>query len=133
MKLKLSNKTFYKNHASNLNRYIVNDDYHHFVGDSNSYFQNDENTSLLSTSLNIKKQHKLSSSVKTIIFTDYFESSKNIHELLKETKALLKPQGKLIVSVTNFRYSFFIKFLEKLDLKRNHHNSLKYMKTILEI
>ena len=42
MKLKLSNKTFYKNHASNLNRYIVNDDYHHFVGDSNSYFQNDE-------------------------------------------------------------------------------------------
>ena len=118
MKLKLSNKTFYKNHASNINRYTVNGDYHHFVGDSNSYFQNDENTSLLSTSLNIKKQHKLSSSVETIIFTDYFESSKNIHELLKETKALLKPQGKLIVSVTNFRYSFFIKFLENIGFKK---------------
>ena len=78
-----------------------------------AFFKMMKNTSLLSTSLNIKKQIKLSQNVKTIIFTDYFESSKNIHELLKETKSILKPQGKLIVSVTNFRYSFFIKFLGK--------------------
>ena len=56
MKLKLSNKTFYKNHLSNLTRYTINGNFHHFVGENNSFFQKDDNTSLLSPNLKLKEQ-----------------------------------------------------------------------------
>ena len=132
MKLKLSNKTFYKNHLSNLTRYTINGNFHHFVGENNSFFQKDDNTSLLSPNLKLKEQINSNKKAKTIIFTDYFESSNNIHRLLKESKSILEPQGKLIVSVTNFRYSFILKLLEKIGVKKKspklsqiHENHIK--------
>ena len=68
----------------------------------------------------------------TIIFSDYFESSKNIYSLLSETKKHLQPDGKLIISPVNYRYSWFVKFLEILNLKL-HQNYLTFMKIILKI
>ena len=54
-----------------------------------------------------------------------------ILQLLK-FKSILEPQGKLIVSVTNFRYSFILKLLEKIGVKKKspklsqiHENHIK--------
>ncbi len=132
MNLKLSNKNFYKKHNENLSRYIVNKNFIHFVGDNNSYFNENKNTYLVAAESRLLEQVGINNKVDTIIFTDYFESSNNIYQLLKDSKSLLSPQGKLIVSVTNFRYSFLVKILERLGLKKTspslsqiHENHIK--------
>tara|TARA_Y100000389_G_C17456988_1_gene518794 strand:+ start:293 stop:1597 length:1305 start_codon:yes stop_codon:yes gene_type:complete len=132
MNLKLSNKNFYKKHNENLSRYIVNENFVHFVGDNNSYFRENKNTYLVAAESRLLEQVGINNKVDTIIFTDYFESSNNIYQLLKDSKSLLSPQGKLIVSVTNFRYSFLVKILERLGLKKTspslsqiHENHIK--------
>ena len=55
---------------------------------------------------------------KTIIFTDFFETSTDIYSLLKECKLMLEPQGKLVISVLNYKLSFLVKIFEFLGLKQ---------------
>ena len=117
MKLKISSRTFSKAHLRVLERYLNSDNFLHIVGGDSQDYKNLTNTHSISPNIKISDQIEGISDYETLIFTNYFESSSDIFSLLTESKSLLTPQGKLIVSVVNYRYSLIIKFLEFLGIK----------------
>ena len=117
MKFKISSKTFSKAHLRVLERYLNSDNFLHIVGGHSQDYKNLNNTYNISPNVKISDQIDGITEYDTLIFTNYFESSSDIFSLLTESKSLLTAQGKLIVSVVNYRYSFIIKFLEFVGIK----------------
>ena len=118
MKFKLPNNTYYQNHLKTIERYISSGNHLHIVGNHNTYFKESKNTYSVSASENLNRQLNIDKKFETLIFTDFFESSQDIYSLLLEAKSILQPQGKLVISVINFKFSFLIKLLEGLGLKK---------------
>jgi hypothetical protein len=130
MKFKISSRTFSTAHLRVLERYLNSDNFLHIVGGDSQDYKNLPNTHSISPNVKISEQIEGVTEYETLIFTNYFESSSDIFSLLTESKSLLTPQGKLIVSVVNYRYSFIIKFLEFWALKRNLQGYLIFKRTI---
>ena len=118
MFLKLSNKTYYQNHLKVIDRYTIDDDYIHIIGNENSYLSESKNVIKVKPNQMLNEQIDTTKKYKTIIFTDFFEASTDIHSLLKECKLMLEPQGKLVISVLNYKLSFIVKIFEFLGLKQ---------------
>tara|TARA_Y100000590_G_C15738351_1_gene1019355 strand:- start:3618 stop:4916 length:1299 start_codon:yes stop_codon:yes gene_type:complete len=118
MKFKLPNNTYYQNHLKTIERYISSGNYLHIIGNHNTYFKQSKNTHIVSVSENLNRQLNIDEKFETIVFTDFFESSEDIYSLLLESKSILRPQGKLVISVINYKFSFLIKLFEGLGLKK---------------
>lgn len=118
MFLKLPNKTYYQNHQKVVDRYTIDDNFIHIIGNENSYLAESKNTITISPNSNLVEQIDTTRKYKTIIFTDFFEASTDIYSLLKECKLILEPQGKLVISVLNYKLSFIVKIFEFLGLKQ---------------
>ena len=118
MFLKLSNKAYYKNHLKVIDRYTIDDNYIHIIGNENQYLSASKNAIKVTPNSNLFDHIDTSKKYKTIIFTDFFETSTDIYSLLKECKLMLEPQGKLVISVLNYKLSFLVKIFEFLGLKQ---------------
>ena len=118
MFLKLSNKAYYKNHLKVIDRYTIDENYIHIIGNENQYLAASNNTIKVTPNSNLYEHIDTSKKYKTIIFTDFFETSTDIYSLLKECKLMLEPQGKLVISVLNYKLSFLVKIFEFLGLKQ---------------
>jgi hypothetical protein len=118
MFLKLSNKTYYQNHLKVVDRYTTGDNYIHIIGNDNPHLAESKNVIKVTPNRRLNEQIDHTKKYKTIIFTDFFEASTDIYSLLKECKLMLEPQGKLVISVLNYKLSFIVKFFEFLGLKQ---------------
>ena len=118
MFLKISNKTYYQNHLKVIDRYTIGDNYIHIIGNENSYLAKSKNVIKVTPNSMLNEQIDTTKKYKTIIFTDFFEASTDIYSLLKECKYMLEPQGKLVISVLNYKLSFIVKIFEFLGLKQ---------------
>jgi len=118
MFLKLSNKTYYQNHLKVIDRYIIDDNYIHIVGSENPHLSESKNVIKITPNSTLNEHLDTTKKYKTIVFTDFFETSTDIYSLLKECKLLLEPQGKLVISVLNYKLSFIVKFFELFGLKQ---------------
>jgi len=128
MKFKVSNKTFYRRHNNELERFLNKENSIHIINEiskhkiteelSTKYFVNLEKPELLFT--NISNKYDL------VVLTDVLESSYNIFELFKQIKKILNPNGKLIISSINTKWNFILKFLEFLKLKEKS-NQFSYV------
>ena len=103
MFLKISNKTYYQNHLKIIDRYTVGDNYIHIIGNDNLQLTASKNTIKVTPNSMLKDHIDTTKKYKTIIFTDFFEASTDIYSLLKECKSMLEPQGKLVISVLNYK------------------------------
>ena len=128
MKFKVSNKTFYRRHNNELERFLNEENSIHIINEiskhkiteelSTKYFVNLDKPELLFT--NISNKYDL------VVLTDVLESSSDIFELFKQTKKILNPNGKLIISSINTKWNFILKFLEFLKLKEKS-NQFSYV------
>ena len=118
MFLKLSNKTYYQNHIKVIDRYIIDDNYIHIIGNENTYLEESKNVIKVTPNSKLNEHIDITKKYKTIIFTDFFETSTDIYSLLKECKLMLEPQGKLVISVLNYKLSFIVKVFEFFGLKQ---------------
>lgn len=118
MFLKFPNKTYYQNHLKVIDRYTIDGNYIHITGSENPYLAASKNTIKVTPNCMLNEQIDTTKKYKTIIFTDFFEASTDIYSLLKECKLMLEPQGKLVISVVNYKLSFIIKIFEFLGLKQ---------------
>ena len=118
MFLKLSNKTYYQNHLKVIDRYIIDDNYIHIVGSENPHLSESKNVIKITPNSTLNEHLDTTKKYKTIVFTDFFETSTDIYSLLKECKLSLEPQGKLVISVLNYKLSFIVKFFELFGLKQ---------------
>jgi hypothetical protein len=117
MLLKLSNKSFYKRHSAEINRYITSGRALHIINKksqnkvedkySTKYFLDNEDINLDS----------LREEFSSVVLTDVVETHPNVFELFSEISIHLKPGGKLIISSFNTKYKPIIKVLEFLNLK----------------
>ena len=118
MFLKISNKTYYQNHLKVIDRYIIDDNFIHIVGNENLYLAESKNVIKVTPNSKLIEHIDTTKKYKTIVFTDFFETSTDIYSLLKECKLLLEPQGKLVISVLNYKLSFLVKVFELFGLKQ---------------
>lgn len=118
--LKFSNKTFYSRHRRDMKKYIIHKKSLHII---NSFSKNkivlDECDELIIdfTTESISKILEINNKYETIILTDVIEISDDIFGLLKNVKSILLPNGKLIISSINYKWSIFLKIFEKLKTK----------------
>ena len=132
MKFNLTNKTYYENHFRILERYTIVGDTLYLSGPNTGFKAQHINSYLILQNKKLSEQIPQDKKYDTLIFTDYFEAPQDIYSLLLESKNYLKPNSKIIISVVNYKYSYIIKLLEFLKLKKKssklshiHENSLK--------
>ena len=75
MFLKISNKTYYQNHLKVIERYTIGDNYIHIIGNENQYLSASKNAIKVTPNSNLFDHIDTSKKYKTIIFTDFFETS----------------------------------------------------------
>lgn len=116
--ISIPSKNYYKNHFRILKRYQHDNNTLHIVGNNNLKFKDLPNVKFLNQEVSLDSQLTKSKKFKTIIFSDFFESSNDIYSLLSELKNYVQPNGKIIISVVNYKYSWLIKLLELFNLKK---------------
>ena len=122
MKFKLANKTFYKRHVLEVNKYIVFDDFFHIVSHNlkDKVYNNSSNCGTInedSFDVNFERKYDI------ILLTDIVENHPNVFGLFDEIANNLNNNGKLVISTFNSKYKLLIRLLEKLRLKES---SIKY-------
>ena len=114
--MKIANKTFYKRHSIELERFLVIESSLHIINEnsknkivddiSHKVYFNPENLDY--------KQIEFSKKYDTIIFTDIIESGTDIYNLLQLAKENLSTSGKLIITSLNTKYIYLSNLLESL-------------------
>jgi len=122
MIFKLANKTFYKRHILEINKYIVFDDFFHIVSHNlkDKFFSKSPNCGFISKDghiVNFKSNYDI------ILLTDVVENHPNVFGLFDEVANSLNNNGKLVISTFNSKYKLIIRLLEILKLKES---SVKY-------
>jgi hypothetical protein len=120
--MKIANKTFYKRHSIELERFLVEENSLHIINEnsknkivddiSHKVYFNPENLDY--------KQIEFSKKYDTIIFTDIIESGTDIYNLLQLAKENLSTSGKLIITSLNTKYIYLSNLLESLNLKNKN-------------
>lgn len=122
MKFKLANKTFYKRHILEVNKYIAFDDFFHIVSHNlkDKIYCNIPNCGTINEdSFDVIFERKYD----IILLTDIVENHPNVFGLFDEIANNLNNNGKLVISTFNSKYKLFIRLLEILKLKES---SIKY-------
>lgn len=124
MKLQIPNKTFYKRHNKELEKYIVNkNSIHIFPLNSENKISEDLSEKLVINVLDFQKNFEsINKKYNTVVLTDVIEQVDNITLLMKELKNIVTNDGKLILSSINPKYYLIIKLLEFFKLKQSNPN-----------
>lgn len=135
---KISNQTFYERHLKNLERYCTEGNIVHIIGNENSFLIKNSNveTKYFKPNSPIIDQFKKREFLDTVIFSEYFENSNNLYSTLDELNLILKPNGKLVICVLNYKYSWIVKIFEFLRVKNKSpkltHINEKYLVNLAE-
>jgi len=120
MKFRISNKSFYNRHIDELKKYSKFEDTLHIVNSiSQDKVNFDDCDSLI---IDFKKNDinqiiSLTKLYDRVILTDVIEVSNDIYNLFKVLKKIIKPNGKLIVSSINTKWSLVLKAIEFFKVK----------------
>lgn len=120
MNFKFSNKTFYKRHNCELERYLENRTSLHIINIKSKDKITDKATKNIYIDFEKEKYEdliKFEEKFEVVIFTDIFEVTDDIISLLKYVSIKLIPGGKLLISSINQKYFLITKMLEKLSFK----------------
>jgi len=120
--MKIANKTFYKRHSIELERFLVNESSLHIINEnSKNKIVDDISHKVYFNPVNLDyKQIEFSKKYDTIIFTDIIESGTDIYNLLQLAKENLSTSGKLIITSLNTKYIYLSNLLESLNLKNKN-------------
>lgn len=122
MKLQISNKTFYKRHNKELEKYIVNKrSAHLFASESENKISEDLSDKIPISFTDLEKSfEKINNKYNTVVLTDVIEHVDDISLFMSKLKNIITRDGKLILSSINPKYYLIIKFLELLKLKQTN-------------
>ena len=130
-KTKLSNKTFYKRHNLELERYLNNTNTLHIINlDSKEKVLEDKSRKLyIDFRLKNNPFQSIDEIYDCIILTDVLEESEDIYNLLSNLSKLLSTNGKIVISSTNMKWQWIFKIFEFLKLKDfSNRTSFFYIK-----
>jgi len=121
--LKLSRKHFYKNHFSEINKYIMpNNSVLHITSNlsENKYNQGNYDTLVIDSTEDFETQALNQDNKKYdfIVVTDIFEVSSDIYQFVKLFKNFLEEEGKILLTSINPKWNILFKTLEIIGLKR---------------
>ncbi len=120
MQFSLSNKEFYRRHNKELERYLIGEKCLHLINlkskdkiteEISNKFYVDFNSDYLSDINNIDGKYNV------IILTDIAEVTQDLFSILKKLEKILLPNGKLVISSINTKWSLAIKFFEYFNFK----------------
>tara|TARA_A100000164_G_scaffold379847_1_gene425392 strand:+ start:1455 stop:2765 length:1311 start_codon:yes stop_codon:yes gene_type:complete len=121
--LKLSREQFYKNHFSEISKYIL--PYHsvlHITSDlsENKNSQGDYDTLYIDSTENLEAQvlNQDNKKYDFIVVTDIFEVSSDIYQFVKLFKNFLEEEGKILLTSINPKWNILFKTLESIGIKR---------------
>lgn len=117
MLYKISNKTFYKRHSEELNRYVINKKALHIVNEESRDKIVDINVDNLFIDVGDENSLRIVGSYDVVILTDIVETHPNVFDLFNKISKNLKIDGKLVISTFNSKYKILIRLLEFLNLK----------------
>ena len=138
MELKLSNKTFYKRHYFEIEKFLISNKSLHITNEKsknkfeyhkfNNLFLKYEKNNLTLNIDKIKNQYE------TIVLSDILENCYDINLLFNQSKKILQNNGKLVVTSVNSNWNIIVKIFEKLKLKQpNVRQSYIHTKKIKNI
>ena len=121
--LKLSREQFYKNHFSEISKYIQ--PYNSVLHITSNLSENKYNQGNYDT-LNIDSTKDLESQIQIydekkydfIVVTDIFEVSSDIYQFVKLFKNFLEEEGKILLTSINPKWNILFKTLESIGVKR---------------
>ena len=122
--IKFSNKTFYKRHNLELQKFVVNKNaIHIFPKYSKSKISDSQSTKLeIDPYEFVDTLNSINTKFDVVILTDIIETTSDISKLLFCVTNILNENGKIIVSSINPKYLLIIKLLEFLRLKDKSRN-----------
>ncbi len=120
---KLSRREFYKNHFSEIEKYILpNTSILHVTSNAseNELNQKKYDTIYLDSAIDIENQEFNLENKKYdfIVVTDIFEVSSDIYEFVKLIKKYLNKEGKVLLTSINPKWNLFFRVFESLGVKR---------------
>ncbi len=120
---KLSRREFYKNHFSEIEKYILpNTSILHVTSNAseNELNQKKYDTIYLDSAIDIENQEFNLENKKYdfIVVTDIFEVSSDIYEFVKLIKKFLNKEGKVLLTSINPKWNLFFRVFESLGVKR---------------
>lgn len=122
---KLSNKTFYRRHNNELDRYIEYRKSLHIINSKSKDKIVNKTTKTIYIDFDkegFKDLSLLQDKFEVIVLTDIFEVTDDVISLLKLISEKLLPNGKLLLSSINQKYFLLSKILEKLSFKDSNVN-----------
>ena len=125
MKIKISNKTFYKRHNSELIKFLNNQNTLHVINNSSrNKIKEDisDKIYLNPQEDNHNFQYNSDKKFNAIILTDIVESINDLSSFLDQMSNLLLPDGKLVISSINTKWISIVRLLEVLRLKDSSNN-----------
>ena len=127
----VNSKTFYSNHAREIDRYRTSQDESlHLVNIDSQYPNLDYEKNIVKMSFNnyseIQKLIEAGGKFKLIVVTDLFELSEDIHYFLNLINKLLENDGKLLITSINPKWNRILSYFEFLKLK-NRTNKRNYI------
>ncbi len=120
---KLSRREFYKNHFSEIEKYILpNSSILHVTSNASENELNHKiyDTIYLDSAIDIENQEFNLENKKYdfIVVTDIFEVSSDIYEFVKLIKKFLNKEGKVLLTSINPKWNLFFRVFESLGVKR---------------
>ena len=125
MKFRISNKSFYKRHNDELEKYSKFEETLHIVNSISKEKIDFTGSDLLIIDFkkdDINQIKSLGKLYDRVILTDVIEVSNDIYNLFKALKKVMKPNGKLIVSSINTKWSLVLKVIEVFKVKDSPGN-----------
>ncbi len=121
--IKLSREQFYKNHFSEIDKYIqpYNSVLHITSNLSeNKYFQGNYDTLYVDSSEDLESQvlNQNKKKYDFIVITDIFEVSSDIYQFVKLFKNFLEDEGKILLTSINPKWNILFKAFESIGIKR---------------
>jgi len=123
--MKISNKTFYKRHNSELIKFLNNRNTLHVINNSSRSKIKEEISDKIYLNLqedNHNFQFNSDKKFNAIILTDIVESISDLSSFLDQMSNLLLPDGKLVISSINTKWISIVRLLEVLRLKDSNNN-----------
>ncbi len=120
MQFSLSNKEFYRRHNKELERYLIGENSLHLINlkskdkiteEISKKFYVDFNSDYLSDINNIDGKYNV------IVLIDIAEVTQDLFSILKKLEKTLLPNGKLVISSINTKWSMAVKFFEYFNFK----------------
>jgi len=118
MNFKISNKTFYNRHSSEVEKFVKDQDALHIINIKSKAKVVDNYSDLMYIDFdNLDEVIEISKHYDVIVLTDIVEMHQDIFSFLKGLSGKLKINGKLIISSFNYKYKLFINFFELINIK----------------